>query len=129
MRNLIMGAPWNWCKNVLEWNLASDPTQSIHTSGGCSQCLGAVTIDGNTVTRNPAYYIIAHAAKFVRPGSARIYSTTPSTLPNVGFKTTDGKRVLIVMNDNTTPTVFQIVSGSTTITSQLNAASVGTYIW
>jgi len=28
----------------------------------------------NNITRNPAYYIIAHASKFVRPGSVRISS-------------------------------------------------------
>ena len=59
---------------MLEWNLAADPRHQPHTPGGCTTCLGAVTIDGNQVTRNPAYYIIAHAAKFVRPGSVRIAS-------------------------------------------------------
>ncbi len=43
VENLIIGAPRNWSKNVLEWNLASDPNQNPHTSGGCSNCLGALT--------------------------------------------------------------------------------------
>jgi glucosylceramidase len=129
IKNLIIGAPSNWCRNVLEWNLASDPGQSIHTPGGCSQCLGAVTISGSTVTRNPAYYIIAHAAKFVRPGSTRIYSTTPASLPNVAFRTPGGKHVAIVLNDSQTKQAFSIVSGSVTVTSALNAQSVGTYLW
>ena len=47
--------------------LGSDPQTGIHP-GGCTTCLGAITIDGNKVTRNPAWYIIAHASKYVRPG-------------------------------------------------------------
>lgn len=129
MKNLIIGAPNNWCRNVLEWNLASDPTQSIHTPGGCSQCLGAVTISGNAVARNPAYYIMAHAAKFVRPGSVRINSIGPINLPNVAYKRPDGKLVLIVLNDSQTTQTFEIISGSTTIASRLNAQAAGTYMW
>jgi glucosylceramidase len=129
VKNLIIGAPNNWCRNVIEWNLASDPTQSIHTPGGCSQCLGAVTISGNAVTRNPAYYIIAHASKFVRPGSVRIQSTFPAGLANVAFKTPGGKRVLIVLNDTQTRQSFKIVAGSLTIPTGLNAQAVGTYVW
>jgi glucosylceramidase len=127
--NLIIGAPWNWCRNVLEWNLASDPNQSIHTPGGCSQCLGAVTISGSTVTRNPAYYILAHAAKFVRPGSVRIGTSDLVTLPNVAYKTPGGKFVLIVLNNGQVNQSFKIVSGATTLTSRLNVGSVGTYVW
>jgi glucosylceramidase len=129
VRNLIIGAPNNWCRNVIEWNLASDPTQSIHTPGGCSQCLGAVTISGSTVTRNPAYYIIAHAAKFVRPGSVRIQSSFPSGLPNVAFKVPGGKRVLIVLNDTQTRQTFKIAGGPTAIATALNAQAVGTYVF
>ena len=55
------------------------------------QWIGAVTIDGNQVTRKPAYYSIAHAAKFVRPGSVRIASNMISALPNVAFKTPRGR--------------------------------------
>ncbi|RZK13300.1 MAG: glucosylceramidase, partial [Hymenobacter sp.] len=57
LNDLEIGAPRNWSRNVLEWNLASDATFGPHTNdGGCSECLGAVTINGSTVTRNVAYY-------------------------------------------------------------------------
>ncbi|HER40559.1 MAG TPA: glucosylceramidase, partial [Salinimicrobium catena] len=76
--NLIIGATRNWSRNVLEWNLAADENQDPHTDrGGCDRCLGAVTITGDKVTREPAYYIIAQASKFVRPGSVRIASNLP----------------------------------------------------
>ncbi|HYH55482.1 MAG TPA: glucosylceramidase, partial [Anseongella sp.] len=66
VENLIIGAPRNWSRNVLEWNLAADQHYEPHTEGGCTACLGALTIEGETITRNVAYYIIAHASKFVR---------------------------------------------------------------
>jgi len=109
VQNLIIGAIRNWSKNVIEWNLASDPTQSLHTSGGCSTCLGGLTIGSNDqVTRNVSYYIVAQAAKFVRPGSVRIGSNNVGDLLDVAFKTPDGHKVLIVLNSASYLTTFNI---------------------
>src|SRR5580704_15618861 len=80
VRNLIIAAPRNWSRNVLEWNLAADQNLGPHTAGGCSTCLGAYTVNGTTVTRNTSYYIIAHASKFVAPGSARVASNNTGSL-------------------------------------------------
>jgi glucosylceramidase len=129
VKNLVIGGTRNWARTVLEWNLAADPQQNPHTPGGCDRCLGAVTIDGNKVTRNPAYYIIAHASKFVRPGSKRISSDLPEGLPNVAFKTPQDKRVIIVLNESNKRQIFNIVFKRKMITTSLNAGSVGTYVW
>ncbi|HEY4148518.1 MAG TPA: glycoside hydrolase family 30 beta sandwich domain-containing protein, partial [Chitinophagaceae bacterium] len=128
MKNLIIGATRNWSRNVLEWNLANDPNYQPHTPGGCSTCLGAFTI-GATLSRNVSYYIIAHASKFVRPGSVRIASNLPGNLQNVAFKTPDGKKVLIVLNDNSSAQTFNIQFNGKMVTSTLDAGAVGTYIW
>ena len=73
---LIIGAPANWSRNVLLWNLAADPQNGPHTAdGGCPMCAGAITLDGDKVTRLVAYYVAAHASKFVPPGSVRIGSS------------------------------------------------------
>lgn len=129
VKNLIIGATQNWCRNVIEWNLAADPNQDPHTQGGCTRCLGAVTIDGNSVIRNPAYYIIAHASKFVAPGSVRIRSNSPEHLPNVAFKTPEGKMVLIVLNDSETNQNFQIHYRGKSIKPGMNSGSVATFTW
>ena len=126
---LIIGAPRNWCKTVLEWNLASDPELQIHTPGGCTECLGAITIDGNNVTRNPAYYIVAHASKFVRPGSVRIASNMPEHLPNVAYKTPQGKTVLIVHNSSEAIQNFTINDNGKKVKTSLDAGAVATYVW
>jgi glucosylceramidase len=129
VRELIIGASRNWCKNVIEWNLAADENQDPHTPGGCSMCLGALTISGDNVTRNPAYYIIAHASKFVRPGSRRIYSTTTPDFPNVAFKTADDRIVIIVLNNGNSEESFNILVNDKAIHSRLSAGAVGTYVW
>jgi len=134
IEKLIIGASRNWSRNVIEWNLAADPAYKPHTDrGGCDRCLGAVTIDGNKVTHNPAYYIIAHAAKFVRPGSVRVGSdatgTDAGSLPNVAFRTPAGKTVLIVLNTGAGGQTFTIADGKGHTVATLNAGAVGTYVW
>lgn len=130
VRELIVGAPRHWCRTVLEWNLASDSRWQPHTDrGGCDRCLGAVTIDGDRITRNPAYYIIAHAAKFVRPGSVRIESNLLPELPNVAFRAPDGRRVLIVLNNTRRLLAFNIAHDGRVATASLNSHAVATFVW
>lgn len=127
---LIVGAPRNWSRNVLLWNLAADPQFGPHTNdGGCPVCEGAITLDGNSVTRNLAYYTVAHAAKFVRPGSVRIASNTLDRLPNVAYETPGGKRVVIVANTSDAAQTFQIRFRGKSIESTLSGGAVGTYVW
>jgi glucosylceramidase len=128
-RELIIGATRNWCKNVIEWNLAADDNQDPHTPGGCDRCLGALTISGNQVKRNSAYYIIAHASKFVRPGSQRVYSNTYAELPNVAFRTPDNRYVIIVLNNSSSELPFNIEIRGKSINSRLAAGAVGTFVW
>ena len=130
VKSLIIGATRNWSRTVIEWNLAADPESKPHTDrGGCDRCLGGVTIDKDSVVRNPAYYVIAHAAKFVRPGSIRIASNYVEELPNVAFKTPDGRKVLIVFNNSPSRQTFNIRFGNKLVIADLNTGSVGTYVW
>jgi glucosylceramidase len=128
VKNLIIGAPRNWSKNVIEWNLASDPNYYPHTDGGCGTCLGALTI-GNNVSRNVAYYIIGHASKFVPVGSIRIESSVVSNLPNVAYLTPTGKKVLIVLNESNSTQTFNIQFNKKIVTHNLVAGAVATYVW
>jgi len=129
VRELIIGATRHWSRTVLEWNLAANSRWEPHTDrGGCNRCVGAVTIDGNEVTRNPAYYIIAHGAKFVRPGSVRIASSTPPTFPNVAFKTPEGRHVLIVLNNSPERQRFNISHRGKLAASELNSNSLATFV-
>ena len=136
VRNLVIGAPRNWSRTVLEWNLANDETFGPHTSGGCTTCLGAVTINSSTaaVTRNVAYYIIGHASRFVDPGSVRVASTLAggsrqTAMVHVAFRTPAGRHVLIAMNDGKTTQTFNIAFAGRRVTHPLGVGSVATYVW
>ncbi len=127
--NLIIGAPRNWSRNVLEWNLAADQNYGPHITGGCSDCMGAYTINGTTVTKNTSYYIIAHASKFVRPGSVRVSSNIPGNLQNVAFVTPTGQKVLIVLNNGTSSQTFTVQFNNKNFSTTLNGGAVATYVW
>jgi glucosylceramidase len=128
-KELIIGATRNWSRTVLEWNLAADPEFNPHTDeGGCTLCMGALTI-GDSVSRNVSYYIIAQASKFVRPGSVRIGSNIVDTLHNVAYITPEGKKVLIVVNDSNVPKQFTVKAHAKSFQTSLDASSVGTFVW
>ena len=130
VRGVLIGATRNWSRNVLLWNLAADPKNGPHTNdGGCTMCQGAITLDGDTVTRNVAYYVLGHFSKFVPPGSLRIGSNTMEQLANVAFLTTEGKIVLVVSNTANFPKTFGVRYHGKSFTTALPAESVGTYIW
>jgi glucosylceramidase len=129
MKELIIGATRNWCKTVLEWNLASNSSLQPHTDGGCTECLGGLTIDGNNVQRNVGYYVIAHASKFVKPGSKRIQSNYSSDLPNVAFETPEGNIVVIILNNSNIDISFNIKTPGESVTTSLKSGAVGTYVW
>ena len=129
MKNVVIGSMRNWSRNALEWNLANDPGFGPHTPGGCTVCKGALTISGNSISRNVAYYIIAHASKFVPPGSVRIGSNISGSLHNAAFQRPDGKKLVIVVNDNTLSQSFTIKFNGKWFTSTLEGGSVGTFVW
>ena len=129
IKELIIGATRNWSKTVLEWNLAANSASQPHTIGGCDRCLGAVTIDGDQIKRNPAYYIIAHAAKFVRPGSKRVKSNNLIALPNVAFKTPKGEIVVVVLNNSSNKQRFNIRVTGEAVVAALDVGAVGTFVW
>lgn len=129
VKNVIIGTIRNWSKVALEWNLASDPAWNPHTPGGCTECKGALTINGSNITRNVSYYIIAHASKFIPPGSVRVASNNVGDLNNVAFVTPEGKKVLIVVNDGTAITPFNIKFKGNWTTTTLEGGAVGSYTW
>ncbi len=157
VKRLIVGAMGNWSRNVILWNFAADPQNDPHTDdGGCPMCQGAVTIDKDNYIKNIAYYTVAHASKFVRPGSVRIASTQKGDkvisltedeeqkgksamrvgisenydiLPNVAFRTPDGKIILIVTNDSFNTNSFRIRYNGKFANVRLQPGAVGTYVW
>ena len=128
LKNVIIGSMQNWSKVALEWNLANDGGYNPHTPGGCTECKGAITLDG-AINRNVSYYIIAHASKFVPPGSVRILSNNAASIFNVAFKMPDGRKVLIALNDGSSTANFNIKFRGQTASTSLPGGAVATYVW
>ena len=83
---VVIGAMRNWSRSVLLWNLAADPQFGPHTDdGGCPVCQGAITIDGDAVTPNIAFYAVAQVSRFVPPGSVRVGSDEIAGVADVAF--------------------------------------------
>jgi len=129
MEHIVIGTMTNWSSMVLEWNLANDPTYGPHTPGGCTECLGALTIDGSDLKRNVSYYIIGQVAPFIPAGSARIQTKSSNAqIKSIGFKRPDGKKVLVALNTGK-ETVFTIDFEQKKYNFTLPEKSASTIVW
>jgi glucosylceramidase len=140
-KNVIIGALRNWARTALEWNLASDSRHALHTRLGAVGSLGGVTIGAAikprrgavtiaaTISRNPGYYLLAHSARFIRPGSVRVYSSETDRLPNVTCLTPDSRLVMVVLNDADGPRRFRLRHRGALATLALGAGDVATLRW
>ncbi len=130
VRQVMIGSTRNWSRNVLLWNLAADPQNGPHTNnGGCTGCSGAITLDGDSATKNIAFYVVEHFSQFVPPGSVRIASSEMEQLASVAFVTPDGKVVLVVANTGNFPKSFAVKYHGKVFQTAMPAESVGTYVW
>jgi len=146
-KNVIIGTLRNWSRTALEWNLASDPRYALHTRLGAVGALGGVTIGTTikhhhgaaghsggvalapTITRNPGYYLMAHSAKFIRPGSVRVHSSEVDRLPNVACLTPDSRMVMVVLNDGAGARRFRVQHRGAHATLELAPGDVATLRW
>jgi glucosylceramidase len=146
-KNVIVGSLRNWCRTALEWNLASDTRYALHTRLGAVGALGGVTIApaikhhrgdhgisggvtiGATIKRNPGYYLMAHSARFIRPGSVRVHSTEVDRLPNVTCLTPGSRIVMVVTNDSDGPRRFRLQHRGAYANLELGAGEVATLRW
>lgn len=129
IKHIVIGTIRNWSSVVLEWNLANDSTFNPHTPGGCTECKGALTIDGDSVRRNVSYYIIGQASKMIPPGSVRIASSEPEGLSTVAFKTPQGKTVLLVLNESDKPREYSVISGKQQFVQKIGPGTAITSSW
>jgi glucosylceramidase len=142
-KNVVIGTLRNWSRTALEWNLASDPRYALHTRRGAVGALGGVTIGvamkrrrgagdftvGATIKRNPGYYLMAHSARFIRPGSVRVHSSEVDRLPNVTCLTPDSRMVMVVMNDADGARRFRVRHRGANATLELGTGDVATLRW
>ncbi|GAB2463291.1 glucosylceramidase [Conyzicola lurida] len=129
-RTLLIGSLGNWASTVLTWNVVLDAAGGPHI-GGCETCTGVVTAgtDGG-FSRNAEYYVLAHAARFVPPGSTAVNTAgdAGSPLSHTAFRTPDGSIVTLVFNDATEARETRVVAGETEATVRLPGRSLVTVV-
>jgi len=128
---MVIGNARGWAKGVALWNLALDENYGPH-KGGCGNCRGVVTINSATgeITRNPEYYALAHASRFVRLGAVRIGSSAPKGFETVAFRNADDwSTALIVLNTMTSASRVAVRVGETSFMTSLPAGAVATFTW
>jgi len=127
--HIVIGTINNCSSAVIEWNLAANAQYEPHTPGGCTECKGALTIQGDEITRNVSYYIIGHVSKFVPAGSKRIESKTSSDLIKTSsFILPNGKKATIILNAGSSNNVA-LKNKQQTYSITLPAGSVSTIVW
>ncbi|MGC9199783.1 MAG: glycoside hydrolase family 30 beta sandwich domain-containing protein [Acidobacteriaceae bacterium] len=137
MENLIIGATRNYAKSVSEWNIALDQN-SGPTNGGCTDCYGFVTINTSvtpaTVTPTTSYYLYGQANGVI-PGAYRVESNSAAIgaggIEDVAFQNPDGSMVLIVYNDGSAASTFDVnwAPNNTNFTYTLSGQSAATFYW
>jgi glucosylceramidase len=133
VNTIFIGTMKNWSKNALLWNLALDEKNGPKNNG-CQDCRGVITINSvsGVVTKNVEYYSIGHFSKFVRPGAFRISSTafgSSTKLDHVAFVNTDGGKVLVVSNSDSSAKSFVTKIGDVQFSYLIKAKSVATIVW
>lgn len=127
--HIVIGTINNWSSAVIEWNLAANAKFEPHTPGGCTECKGAFTIQGEEISRNVSYFIIGHIAKFVPAGAKRIESSSTSdSIKSTSFLLPNGKKVSIILNANETKTI-ELKNNKQHYTMELPSGSVSTIVW
>jgi glucosylceramidase len=92
-----------------DWNILLDETGGPnHVKNFCFAPIHGDTRTGQLIYTN-AYYYIGHFSKFINPGAKRIISSSSrSQLLTTAFKNTDGKTVVIVMNQSNIKTPYNL---------------------
>jgi len=124
----------NWSRSYVLWGLATDQEHGPHV-GGCGTCRGLLTIDvnapGSPPKKEPDYYALGHASKFLLPGAVRIASDEPeeTDLRDVAFRNPDGTILLYALNNGTTSQALRIAFHGKTVATVLPSGTVASFVW
>jgi glucosylceramidase len=120
----------NWSRCIIAWNLALD--ESGKPNIGPFPCGGVVTIDSRTkaVTRSGQYWALAHYSRHVQR-SARVLESSggPPSVSHVAFENPDGRRVVVLTNDDKSDANVRVSAGGGVAQMALPADSVTTLAW
>lgn len=112
-----------------DWNILLDENGGPnHVGNFCFAPIHANTKSGNLIFTN-SYYYIGHFSKFIRPGAKRIAcSSTRSQLLSTAFINTDGKVIVVVMNQQDKAIPFNLCLSNKAVNIISEAHSIMTIV-
>jgi glucosylceramidase len=132
MRNIILGAPANWARCTIHWNVALDEHNGP-INGGYNFGQGIITVDtaSAAITRYAPYYAIIHASAKVQPGAYRISCTSYEAkhVIAVAYLNPDGSKVCIILNDASSLETFKVIENNFEFMVTMQPGDVTTYYW
>ena len=113
-----------------DWNILLDQKGGPnHVGNFCFAPVHGDTRTGQLIYTN-AYYYIGHFSKFIKAGAKRIISSsTRSQLLTTAFKNEDGKVVVVVMNQSSIKTPFNLWINGKAAACNASAHSISTLIF
>ena len=133
-RDIFLGTLSRYGKGVTLWNLMLDEDGRPFRPGGCSTCIGAVTLsskDHKTIVRNSHYYEVAHCSKVLLPGAVRLGTRgfRADGLTYLWFRNPDGSQAVILLNEGGKEVEVDFVTDRHSVTCSVPAESVQSVRW
>jgi glucosylceramidase len=126
---VLAGGVRHGARGIALGNLALDEHGGPRT-GGCRGCRGVVTIAAGGVVRNPEYYALAHASRWVLPGARALPAGDGRDgVEQAAFVNPDGSVVLLLVNSAPAPRPVTVKAGTRGFGYTLPAGSVATLAW
>ena len=87
-------------------------------------------LSSKTISRNEAYVLLGHIAKFVKYGAIRIESnnTRNQDISQVAFKNLDGTIAVVAFNHKDESQVVRFKRGDDSFSCQLEAGMLATFV-
>jgi glucosylceramidase len=123
LKHVVLGSLNQGSRSVIEWNLATDKEFGPRTAGGCTECLGALTIQNQKeFSRNVSYFILAHVSKVIQPGAVCLIAGDPSVM--TVFRNPDQSTAAIILNETEEDKQFHFRLGKSNYPVEIPAKSV-----
>ncbi|CAN5206031.1 glycoside hydrolase family 30 protein [soil metagenome] len=120
----------NGMEGFTDWNILLDETGGPnHVGNFCFAPVHGNTKTGQLIYTN-AYYYIGHFSKFIKPGAKRIVSSSSrSQLLTTAFKNEDGTVAVVVMNQSSIKTPYNLWINGKAVQATALPHSIATLIF
>ncbi|MGB4758528.1 MAG: glycoside hydrolase family 30 beta sandwich domain-containing protein [Candidatus Saccharimonadales bacterium] len=132
MRNIGIGAPYNWARTSIYWNLALDENNGP-LNGGYTTGQGVVRVASSNaaVTRYSTYYGLKHLSHKLVPGAVRIGCTNHGTgyVLATAYQNPGGSTICHLLCDAQSAQTFKLIADNKSVTLTLQPGDVVTCTW